>query len=219
MQLEKQCSQCGEVVQAEANFCPSCGASSFKELPPGLAQHLHTSTVVPAGVALRVSMGRVIALSILSFGLWFFWWYYITWKQLTSEIGGQHYPIWHTLTLFVPVYSLFRAHRHMSVIKDLALQARVVTSLSPGIVVVLLALSGALDGASLSITDTGTALTMALISVALTTTIIAWAQPTLNSYWAVGRGASLQEARVGVGEVILVIIGILSWIGYLFPPV
>ena len=49
-----------------------------------------------------------------------FWWFYITWKQHQPETGDQHYTIWHALTLSVPIYNLFKVHRHVSVINELA---------------------------------------------------------------------------------------------------
>ena len=214
---DKQCMQCGELVPAAANFCPSCGTTTFRELPPGLASRLSSSAAVSADAAVQLGIGRVIALSILSFGLYLFWWLYMTWKQLASETGEEHFPIWHALSLFVPIYGLFRIHRHMSIIKDLAVRAGLDTSLSPGIVVVLAVLSGGLDGVSINITDVGALVTLGIISVALSTTIVAWAQSTLNRYWIVRRGDSLREARLGVGEAILTIFGLFGWAGTLFP--
>ena len=162
-------------------------------------------------------MGRVVILSIISFGLYLFWWFYITWKQLARETGEEHFPVWHALSLFVPIYGLFRIHKHMSIIKDLAVRAGLDTSLSPGIVVVLAILSNALDWASFTTTDVGALVTLGVISVVLSTTIVAWAQATLNRYWAVRTGDALREARLGVGEVILTIFGLLAWADTFFP--
>ena len=56
-----------------------------------------------------------------------------------------------------------------------------------------------------------------MISVALSTTLVALAQNALNQYWENARGAGLRDARVGVGEVIFVILGILIWLGTSLP--
>jgi len=41
-----------------------------------------------------------------------------------------------------------------------------------------------------------------LISTALSTTLVALAQSTLNQYWENARGADLREARIGVGVAV-----------------
>ena len=118
---DKLCTGCGEQNPAQANFCSSCGAQEFAEAAPK-----------PTRNVLRLSMGRIVLLSVVTSGLYIFYWLYLTWKHLQSETEDVHYPVWHGLTLFVPVYGLFRLHRHVSVIQGLALKAGVDTSLSPG---------------------------------------------------------------------------------------
>ena len=140
---EKQCSYCGEINTEESNFCSNCGAGDFKEIPPGLASRL--SSTSEASNAVKLGTGRVGLLSVLSFGLYLFWWYYITWKQLASETREEHYPVWHSLTLIVPIYNLFRMHRHVSVINDLASRVGLTISLSAGTAVVLLLVSSILE--------------------------------------------------------------------------
>ena len=106
---------------------------------------------------------------MLSVSLYFFCWFYITWKQLATEIGGDHHPVWHALSLFVPIYNLFRIHKHMSVIKNLS----IATSFSPGAIVVLTMASGALDWNSITVDDTAIVLVMGFVSTALTTFVVA----------------------------------------------
>ena len=72
-------------------------------------------TQVPA---LRLSVGRVALLTVMSSGLYLFYWFYLTWKQLQTESSETHYPVWHALTLMVPIYGLFRMHRHVSLINE-----------------------------------------------------------------------------------------------------
>ena len=122
----KQCVQCGELNPMEAIFCMSCGASNFREVPPGLRQRLQSSSALSVGESVHLSAARVLFLAVLSFGLYQLYWFYLTWKQLASETDEDHYPVWHALSLFVPIYNLFRVHRHMSVIKELASRSSVV---------------------------------------------------------------------------------------------
>lgn len=214
---EKLCANCGELNSAESNFCSSCGASEFKEVPPGLSARLSAPFELAATSAVRLSTGRVATASILSFGLYFFYWFYLTWKQLASETNENHYPVWHALTLFVPIYNLFRIYRHMTVIKELAVRAGLTASLSPGWAVVLVIIISALDNASFRTTDVGVAVVLGVLSTAIATALIVWAQGNLNQYWEKVKGANLREARIGIGEVIIVLVGLLAWVGTFLP--
>ena len=214
---DKQCAICGEINSPESMFCSNCGRAEFRDIPPGLSARLSNSSSDEANNAVRLGTGRVALLSILSFGLYVFWWFYITWKQLASETREEHFPVWHALTLFVPIYNLFRMHRHVSVINGLAIGVGLTASLSSGLAVVLWALSSGLDTSSLRVSDVGIAAIMGVISVALTTTLIVYVQGTLNQYWYDAKGPNLREARIGIGEVIFVLFGILAWIGTFLP--
>lgn len=213
---DKQCERCGELSPADASFCSNCGNSSFREVPPGLARRLQTTAAVSDEV--HLDTGRLILLSVLSSGLYFYYWAYLTWKHLASETGDVHYPVWHTMSFSVPIYGLFRLHRHVSAIRDLAEGAGVWTGLGAGIVVVLFTIASALDfQAGFRVSNTGVILTLAVISVVLTTTIMFRSQRSLNDYWAKTRGASVRTARMGAGGVVIVIVGMLAWLGYLVP--
>ena len=209
---EKQCASCNEINRADANFCSNCGSNEFRDLPTELARRLSERAAAAPNYAVRLSIGRVIIVSILSFGLYFVYWLYLTWKQLEPETRDDHYPVWHTLTLFIPIYGLFRIHRHMSVIKDLSIGVNVVTSVAPGWIVIVVILIGSLDTASTYVVS-GVALLLNGISIAMTTTILVSAQSTLNRYWEQVKGVELQTARLGVGEVIFVLLGLLAWVG------
>ena len=214
---DKQCTECGEVNPEDSNFCSNCGGREFKEVPPGLARRLEIHSEVEARDDVRLGIGRVVVLSLLSFGLYQVWWFYITWKHLDSETSEEHHPVWHALTLFVPIYNLFRMHHHVSVVRNLATGAGVATSLSVGLIVILFAVSNVLDGISLRIDDRGTLIVLGVLSTVLTTTVLYLPQEILNEYWRSVRGANLREARLGVGEVILVLLGVLFWVILLIP--
>ena len=196
-----RCARCGTAVSDEVNFCPSCGAQ----------------VSIVALAAVRLSTARLVVLSVLSGGLYLFYWFFITWKQLRSETRDQHYPIWHALTLMVPIYSFFRMHRHLSVISELAGGANISKSLSPGAGVVMLVVISAIDWSTLDISNMSALILLSLISVALTTALIVSAQDGLNEYWERSRGPNLQDLGFGVGEFIIVALGILFWTGTFLP--
>jgi hypothetical protein len=44
------------------------------------------------------------------------------------------------------------------------------------------------------------------------------AQMGLNRYWEERWQGTLSDARVGIGEVVFVVIGVIFWLGILVPP-
>ena len=78
-------------------------------------------------------------------------------------------------------------------------------------------LISALDWSTLGISNTSALILLSLISVALTTAFIVLAQGGLNKYWESSRGPNLQDLGLGVGEFIIVALGILFWIGVFLP--
>ena len=213
---DKQCAECGELNPEQSNFCSNCGKKEFKDVPPGLAARLRPQEAAVDN-DVRLGIGRVVILSLLSAGIYILWWFYVTWKQLARETNEVHYPVWHALTLFVPIYNLFRMHQHVSVIKNVAIGAGLTTSLSASLAVVMWGVSNAMGFALLRVEDQGAIFMLTLLATVLSTTVVYLAQGTLNQFWQSVRGVDLREARVGVGEVILVVLGILLWLGILFP--
>ena len=56
----------------------------------------------------KFGLGRAVGFSILSFGLWSYYWFYVTRKDLDLELGGQRDDaLLHTLGLLVPILNFF----------------------------------------------------------------------------------------------------------------
>lgn len=212
------CSNCGTEVPTSANFCGACG----RELAMGRAG----VETVPLGTAeapqilpYHISSTRVLLMSVLSSGLYLFYWFYVTWKQYRDHTRTKAYPVWHVLTLSVPIYGLFRTHAHMRSFKELMLKAGLPNTISPGWAVVLVLISFALDWASFlgslgQVTRETNMLSFILnvISIALIAGLLVQTQGNLNRYWASLGNVRLTNARVGIGEVVLGVIGVLTWI-------
>ena len=162
-------------------------------------------------LALRLSTARVLFLTVVSSGLYLFYWFYLTWKQLEPETRESHYPVWHTLTLFVPIYGLLRMYRHFSVINGLA------GGLSPAFAVISLIVINFLDLNSFGTTNLTTLVVRSIVSAALTAGIIACAQNSLNRYWEQQSETKVCEAPLGKGEVIFGVLGLLLWAGMFIP--
>ena len=60
--------------------------------------------------AVRRSYLRVVGFSILSLGLYTLYWFYVTRKQLTRELGTQDQAGLQTLGLVVPILNFFITH-------------------------------------------------------------------------------------------------------------
>jgi uncharacterized membrane protein len=161
-------------------------------------------------------------MTIISYGLYLFYWFYLTWKQYRDHTKEEAYPLWHTLSLLVPIYGLFRMHAHTKVFKELMTSQGLVTTIAPWLAVVAVVVISGLDGSSFRLSlgemTQANAVSMAVLDV-LSIAIIIWllrhVQGNLNSYWHHVSAGQLLDARIGVGEVVFAGIGILLWLGTL----
>ena len=199
---EKVCAQCGQLNRSHANYCSACGAQGFADvtLEQGEAGPAYPP-LTPESYALRLSIARIIILSIVTSGLYVFYWLYLTWKHLQSETGEVHCPVWHALTFLVPVYGLFRIHKHVAVIQAVSQRAGVEALLSPALAVTMLALYWLMAMLSANSASFGTFIILNLIRLALITTVIVRSQATLNNYWSSVKGEALARVPLGGGEV------------------
>jgi hypothetical protein len=168
----------------------------------------------PSAEGLLLNPARVLVLSLLSTGLYLLFWSYYTWTQLQPVTGGLHFPFWHALTLFVPVYGLFRLHRHLAIINEMAVRAGS-SSLSPGAGVALVFLANVLAGVSFGIAEADVLLVVTLISTGLITTALYFAQDGLNQGWLGRNRAATEKQGAHWAEIVLTGIGLLSWLGLL----
>ena len=205
---EKQCVRCAEINPADANFCSLCGGDVFQDVSPGQAPVLRQPGMAPPDPAVRLSFNRVVLLTIASLGVYQYWWFYITWKQLAPVTMAGHRPVWHALAMLVPIYNFFRLHKHIAVIKE----ASGSPTLSPRLVVALTIGSTALVLASLRIDNAAILFVIVLTGLAVTTFIVGWAQSALNQYWHARIGAGLRNTPIGTGELTLVSLGLLLWL-------
>jgi hypothetical protein len=76
--------------------------------PPG-GWHTQPAPAYPSDAyAVKHSLGRAWGFSLLSFGIWGYWWFYVTRKLLDGEKGeGRDDAVLHTFGLFVPILNFF----------------------------------------------------------------------------------------------------------------
>lgn len=212
------CPNCGTEMQAAARFCRSCGRELSSHAQAVPAQQVAGD--MPQILPYRISLTRVLLMTVLSTGLYLLYWFYLTWKQYRDHTGTEAYPIWHALTLFIPIYGLFRAHAHMRSFKELMLKASLPTTISPGWAVVLILISSALGWASFQVSFGGeptqgislVILILDLVAIAATAGLLLQVQQNLNRYWSGLTNVTAVSADIGVGEVVFGIIGVLAWI-------
>ena len=172
-----------------------------------------------------IPVRRVVLLSVISGGLYLYYWFYLTWKHYRDHTGAETYPVWHALTLLVPIYGLFRTHAHMRAFRDLLTGRLMPTTINPwGAVLMVLAggLPGALEFAQpWAGSPTRETALMGLTATALTTAFVCWilgfVQAEINSYWRVAFAAGRPgPARIGVGEVVITAVGFLGLVNVVF---
>ncbi|MFH1140479.1 MAG: hypothetical protein V1724_02160 [Chloroflexota bacterium] len=176
--------------------------------------------VAATPLATIIPIERVILMSVISCGLYLFYWFYVTWKHYRDHTKKEAYPVWHALTLFVPIYFLFRTHAHVRSFKELAASAGVPTSLLPGGVVVgvmlFLALNPVLFRANYSSSTDDFAvsiLVLDILSIVISTFVLVHVQRNLNAYWRSIKEVTASSVKTGIGEIVFGILGVLSWVG------
>jgi hypothetical protein len=76
-------------------------------VPPGYAQPPPPGAGPAFGeLAIKRGLGRVIGFSILSFGIYTYYWFYVTRKQINGEIGSTDDAGLYTAGLLVPVLNI-----------------------------------------------------------------------------------------------------------------
>ena len=212
------CDNCGAEHPPSVHFCGACGAALLDE-----SGHPKASSETLILLGYPISLKRILFMVVISYGLYIFYWYYLTWKQYRDHTNEVAYPVWHALTLLVFIYGLFRTHAHMRTFRELMLNANMPSSISPRLAVIVVFVSSVLEGQFLR----GTVLE--LIVIVLTSGLLLHVQSNINKYWTAlisenEYWSSLPYPRktplkVGWGEVIFGIIGASLWLNtflYLF---
>lgn len=216
------CRECGTETESFHRYCRNCGA----EVGTGAtAMGVSGPVAQEAAPVLNyyLSPTRILLMSVLSYGLYLLYWFYLTWKQYRDHTRAEAFPVWHALTLVVPFYNLFRTHAHMRTYKELMDHAGVPGTINPGWAVGMVAISwllgiisGILSGGidySNEISQQ-TAIVIALldvISVVIVARLLLQIQGSLNRYWNGVNNLRVDSVAIGVGEVIFALIGVLLW--------
>ena len=214
------CSNCRQEHHRQDAFCSNCGARIAQEPAPSGGNYSGETQELPH----HISPQRVIMMTILSYGLYLFYWFYLTWKQYRDHTGGEAYPVWHALTLLVPIYAYFRTHAHMRSFRELMVQANMSCSIDPGLAVLVVIVTSVLESISFHITGgfelidltQRTAILSAIMDVsaiAMIARLLLQVQENLNRYWEGLTNVRVASVKIGWGEPVLGIIGTSAWLG------
>ena len=172
----------------------------------------------------HISFQRICLMLVLSYGLYLFYWFYLTWKQYRDHTGNEAYPVWHAVSVAVPIYGLFRTHFHMRSFKELMVNAGVSSTIGIGWVVALVLVSLVLNSASVILSGGLPGLVQVtqqtsvvgaifgVISIAIACGLLLHVQSNLSRYWGSLPGTRLIGQRVDTSEVVLAVLGTLTWI-------
>jgi len=235
------CWKCSRAwVDTGDRFCQICGADFVGN--PGLVPRLASTVTYPekpqfnevprsayrtaneqtGHLGYLISLNRIVILTIVSFGFYLIYWFHLTWRDYRDHTGNEAYPIWHALTLFVPIYGLFRIHAHMRSYNQLMSKSGLLNGISIGWVVTVALVAGIFDNAALNLSGGlafdnytfGAAIASEIlfaISLTLVVGLLLHVQSILNRYWAGLENVQIVPSKVRPGEVLCVIIGLLAW--------
>ena len=213
------CPDCKTECLPEHKFCGVCGAGLAS-----VSNQTFPRTQSDFTLPYYISITKIISMSFLSNGLYLFYWFYITWKQYHETTDETVYPVWHALSLIIPIYNLFRIHRHVRTFKTLMSDSNLPNSLNPFSTIGVFILLSLLDWFSFQtamndITDRTivTASCLNLLSAAGLAGMLIQLQRNLNRYWnnlphVKARQTNLTSAKVTMPEIILIGIGVLTWL-------
>lgn len=197
-----------------------------------------TKTQPTDGINVKRSVLRVIGLTIVTSGLYFFYWFFVTKNQLKRELKNEQHVGWQTAGLFVPILNLFILYwLYRDVNEARATQkqppfAAVWYVLIPFILIALafiigigaiLSIIGAIaseisdQSASTGLAGAGVlgglfALLLLFTGGVLHYVFLGLAVKNLNEYWDKRSGGKAQEAKFRGGEVTIIIVGVLLMI-------
>ena len=218
----RYCPTCGTRADASSNFCGVCGNALPAPTEVERQSAAQIRSMPTAGC--RIPPGRVLLMTLLSGGLYQYYWFYRTWVQYRDHTRTEVFPVWHALSLVVPIYSLFRIYAHMQAFKQLMEDAGLRNTISPRWAVVAIASSQLLGVASIfaagglsseaeiSRSTVIVQVVVLVITLAIMVSLLWHVQTNINNYWSSQSGTAAAVMRIGMSELVLTAIGVMVWL-------
>lgn len=215
------CGRCGASrADPEDLYCRSCGTKLDGQSATGPGGDALGALARPVVIGAsdqalpwRRPIWLVILLTIVTFGLYTIVWFGVSWAEIKRERKDpQMHPFWHSLTLLVPVYSLFRMHAHFRVLNEIGSGRGLRPVFAPSTAVICWAISNGIDAVSFRAGDSLPGLldlSLGALSTLLSVVVIVGGQRSLNNYWqSYSKGGQIIGIRnVHWGEWIVLAIG------------
>ena len=213
-----RCPSCGAEVPSESAYCSTCGAPTSLEtrrcVSCGAELSSQSAYCSKCGARnerrVRYSLWRVGILSLLSFGFYYLYWMYVSWKHLAAEMPGKEFhPFWHAMSQFVPIYNFVVIYQHFRTIKEVQQRERVESSLVPGLAVVLSVVAAFFFAIAYQLPDRAVVLwgMLGFIAIIGEGILVIWGQRNLNKYWERPGAPPVRSAGTGPGEIIITTVG------------
>lgn len=182
----------------------------------------------------RISTNRLLLLTLLSNGIYLYYWFWLTWRHYRDHTGERVFPGWHTIALGIPIYGLFHVHEHITAYNRLMSQpvsqpglpapinawllvALMLAAYVLSVVAAFLSLSSAFPIGLLSepgvtaVEATFMKIGFDSLNIIIAAGLLTYVQQKLNAYWEGLPNVQLTNVKLGWGEYVCVIIGVLDW--------
>lgn len=193
------CVACNAELPLQSAYCSKCGALIAGEEALTEQRRLY-------------SLRRVGILSLVSFGLYFPYWMYVSWKQLMTELPEKRfYPSWHAFSQFVPIYNLVVLFQHFHTIQAIQKRNGTLSNISLGLLAFVIIMAFGIVALAYSLRGPFFTSGLWVITYSLAATGIAlWGQENLNRYWVRVTATRVRSAATGPGEIIVSVTGAAS---------
>ncbi len=200
----KPCPYCGRPILVKALQCQHC-----KRWMPEMMRPPSPPQFERREFSHGQPTAHLLILSILTLGLYEFYWFHRNWRHLEEHLQQQLRPGWRTLGLLVPGLNVFLVYDQLRMIAEAAGRAGIAVTYSPGIATAVFFVLAFLSN-----------LTMVWALSLLTVLPLLPVQETLNRFWAVEQperqirrqfsGAELAAMAAGITLVVAAVIGSLA---------
>lgn len=211
----KRCPFCAEEILSDAVKCKHCGEWLDKQ--PIVAQKIIER--VEPHYSNAQAPWQLVLLSIISFGIYEIYWFYRNWKHLKTHKQLEISPLWRTVGLFIPIYSIVLIYRQFRDIRDYAKQAGCETFSSPGWLAFgysfLNGISFRLSLYEWRLTDPGEILATTVLGLLLDLLrlwILVTVQKTLNRFWQKEQPDFEMRSKFSGKEIALIVVGGILWL-------
>lgn len=145
---------------------------------------------------------QFVLLSVLTFGIYDFYWYYRNWKNLKMYKDLNIDPIWRTIGTVVPILGLFLIYSAHKDYQKLIIEEGVNRKVYPGLIVLVIILTGLL----VNLPDPYWMLCfLSIIPLAIV-------QDVLNELWKKVQPDFVHNNKLNGKQITLVVIGAIWWI-------